>query len=68
MNRKNDKHFFECWDLASQIREAMPLARPKELQELKELEEQLFEESGFYTNFSYQDAIEAYKDHTENAY
>lgn len=61
MNRTNDTHFFECWDLLQQIQDRLPFAKPKERSELLEMEENIFEESGFNSTYSYQEAIQAYK-------
>ena len=68
MNRANDKHFFECWDLAQSLQEQMPVARAKQLEELLALEEELYNEAGFYADYTYQEAIEAYREHTSNAH
>ena len=65
MNRAKDKHFFDCWDFARQIEESLPFSRPKHRAELLELEEQLYEESGFYANYTYQEAISAYKEYKQ---
>jgi len=65
MNRSNDKHFFDCWDLARKIEDRLPFARAKERYELLELEEQLYEDSGFYANYTYQEAIAAYREHND---
>lgn len=65
MNRKNDKHFFELWDLAQTIQHRFPTARPKEQEELLAMEEQLFSEGGFYADYNYQEAITAYREYRE---
>lgn len=65
MNRTKDKHFFDCWDLARKIEDRLPFARAKERSELLELEEQLYEESGFYADYTYQEAIAAYREHKQ---
>ena len=65
MNRTNDKHFFQMWDLAQGIQESFLCAGPKEQAELLELEEQLYREGGFYADYSYQEAITAYREHVE---
>ncbi len=62
MNRTNDKHFFSYWDLARTIEDRLPFARPKEKDELLMLEESIYEEAGFYANYSYQEAITAYRE------
>lgn len=63
MNRTQDKHFFECWDIARDIELRLPVARSKERIELLEMEEQLYREAGFYADYTYQEAIAAYKEH-----
>lgn len=63
MNRANDKHFFELWDIAQQIQERYPVAGPKEQEELLVMEEQLHNEGGFYADYTYQEAITAYREH-----
>jgi len=65
MNRAKDKHFFDCWDLARKIEDSLPFARPKERSELLEIEEHLYEESGFYADYTYQEAISAYRERKE---
>lgn len=62
MNRTNDKHFFNCWDLLRQIDEYMPVARPKEQIELLTMEQAILDEAGFDCSHSYQDAIKLYSE------
>jgi hypothetical protein len=65
MNRTNDKHFFELWDMAQKIRYSYEYARPKEKSEIIALEESLYDEGGFYADYTYQEAIQAYLEHME---
>lgn len=65
MNRANDKHFFELWDLAQSIEEQYRFAKPKEQLEISAMEEQIFDEGGFYADYTYQEAIAAYKESRE---
>ena len=65
MNRANNKHFFELWDLAQTIQERFPMARPKEQAELYAMEEQLYREGGFYADYTYQEALTAYREYRE---
>ena len=60
MNRTNDKHFFNLWDLCREIDEQMLVARPKHQQALIDLEDAIFEDGGFDCSHSYQEAIELY--------
>ena len=62
MNRTNDKHFFNCWDLIRQIDEYMSVARPKEQEELLAMEQAILADAGFDCSHSYQDAIRLYND------
>ena len=62
MNRTNDKHFFNCWDLLRQIDEHMAIARPKEQFELLTMEQAILDEVGFDCSHSYQDAIRLYNE------
>lgn len=65
MNRTNDKHFFELWDMAQAIKESYSEASPKEKSEIMALEESLYDEGGFYADYTYQEAIQAYLEHME---
>ena len=65
MNRTNDKHFFELWDIAQDIKHSYTNAKPKEQLEIIALEESLYEEGGFYADYTYQEAIQAYLEHME---
>ena len=62
MNRTNDFHFFNCWDLIREIDDYMSVARPKEQDELLILEQAIFDDAGFDRSHSYQDAIRLYND------
>lgn len=69
MNRTNDIHFFELWDLAQEIKAMYDThLSPKAKLEVIELEEELYEQAGFYADYSYQEAIKAYTDSREYIY
>jgi hypothetical protein len=67
MNRKQNKHFFECWDLMRRI-EAMyeRTVSPREQLEIEEMEAALVSEGGFAPFTDYQQAIQDYKDKYED--
>ena len=69
MNRKNDKHFFDCWDLMKRI-EALydNVTSPRDQLEIMDLEAALADEGGFAPFTDYQTAIQDYKDKHDQSF